>query len=179
MCVGDVQVTRNWMSPWTHGSFRKLEIPSKFLPASSIKIGTTVTKLTDTENGCVLGCGEIMYCWCIVNWIPLWYNWSILKRKLIYVRCYVGKSIMKLLLNIITGLSVPLSLHPSAFHPFINPFSFHPPIRPFIYLNLYPTVCRSIHQYINPSIKAFIHPSINYPVHTSKYEPIHSCIHPF
>ena len=63
-------------------------------------------------NWTVTGCSDVMYCWRILNWIPLWNNWSILNRKLIFVRGCDEKRIMKLLLNIITGLSVALSLHP-------------------------------------------------------------------
>ena len=48
---------------------KKLEaqVGLKFPPASSTKIDTTVTKLTDIADGYLSGCSEFMYCWRIVK----------------------------------------------------------------------------------------------------------------
>jgi len=61
---------------WTNFSIRSTRSPVTFPTASSTRIGTTVTKLTDTEDGPVLSCVEAMYCWRILNWTPLWRRWD-------------------------------------------------------------------------------------------------------
>ena len=65
--------------------------------------------LADCELNCVFVCGEVIYCCRIVKWTPLWHILPIPRGKLIYIRGYNGKNIIKLLINIITGLSFALS----------------------------------------------------------------------
>ena len=155
---------------------------------------TTVTILTDTEDGCVLGCGEVMSCWRNLNWTPLWHSSSKLKRKLALVWDCNGKNIIKLLPNIISGLSLAHSFHPFAINPFIKPFFRHPSIPPSIYSFLHLSIHPSIHQQIQPSIHLphqtyihsfsnpstlpTIHPSTKPSIQPSKLPSIHPCIYP-
>ena len=47
---------------WTNCSITSIRRPIIFPAASSTKIGATVNKLTDTKDGSVSGCVEVMYC---------------------------------------------------------------------------------------------------------------------
>jgi len=43
------------------------------------------------ELNCVSGCGEVIYCWRVLKWTPLWHSSSKLKREVILIRDYNGK----------------------------------------------------------------------------------------
>ena len=145
---------------------------------------TTVTILTDTEDGCLSGRGEVMSCWRNLNWTPLWHRSSKLKRKLTFVRDCNRKNIIKLFSNIISGPSVALSLHLFAINPFIKPFFRHPSVPPSIYSPLHLSIHPSIHQHIqpsnhlphHPSIHSFSNPSTHPTTHPSNKPSIHPSI---
>ena len=107
---------------------------------------------------------------------PLWHSSSKLKGKLFFVGDYDGKSIITLLPNIITGLSVVLSFHPFDYiHPFIKSF-FLQSIRPSFYPFFFTSFCLSILPSIHPSS---IHPSTHQPIQPSTHFHHHPSIHPF
>jgi len=110
------------MLPWKHSSIQSTRSPIIFPAASSTKMGVIVSKLTTMLDACASGCVEVMYCWRILNWIPLSRSWANLKGKLIFVKCY---NIIKLLLNNTTAGSISISLHRSV-HP-----SIHQSMKPF------------------------------------------------
>ena len=120
------------MPPWRHRSVKSARSPTTFPAASSTKMGVIVSKLTTMLDACASGCVEVMYCWRILNWIPLSRSWANLKSKLIFVKCYKGRDIIKLLLNNTTAGSIPISLHRSV-HP-----SIHQSMKPFVHPHTIP-----------------------------------------
>ena len=128
-----------------------------------------------------------------------------MKSKLIFVRDCNGKRIIKLWSNIITGLSVALSVQPFAidrfiksffcpstrlsFYPFafisaylsiylsIHPSILHRSIKPSNLSTIYPSTTPSIHPPIHPSIHLATHPLIQQSTHPHKLPPIHRSIY--
>ena len=103
-------------SPCTNCSIISRKSLTTFPATSSTKIGATVTKLTPIEDVSVWDCFEDRKCWWILNWTPLSHSWANLKGKLIFGRDCKHRGNIKLLLKVITSLSVSLSDHPSSYH---------------------------------------------------------------
>lgn len=59
LLLGQIQI---YLSPLTDHTITRMGSTIEFPAGISTKIGATITQLTDTEGGCVLGCGEVIYC---------------------------------------------------------------------------------------------------------------------
>jgi hypothetical protein len=72
VCVGDVSRWLGFECIRRHMAHsQEWKVLLNLSQQSSTTIDTTVTNLTDIEDGCVSGCGEVLYCWRIMNWTEL------------------------------------------------------------------------------------------------------------
>ena len=87
------------MLPLTHCSTNSTKVPITYPPASTAKIGATVTMLTCTVDRTSLGSFELACCWYNLAWIPLSRNCANLRRKLFSIKCLIHRHILKELLQ--------------------------------------------------------------------------------